>query len=127
MNYERRSTEEIARETIQGWFQEIEGYTNPTQDGNLAAWMCAKEQATRLVDTIQTVCDAISARPEMNPGLQALRLIAAEPIPDDMLVPIATPEEEEELNRIERAHPEIFDPINGATPMVLPPQLDKEA
>jgi hypothetical protein len=74
--------ESICRENIAAYFKEIEGYTNPGHDGFLAAWMMAKVRAQDLVDDLQTVCDAISHRPMMNPGQQALRAVAADSTPD---------------------------------------------
>lgn len=60
---ERRATEELARETVQAFIDEILGYTNPVCDNNLAAWMMARERAKRLVATLDIVCTAIGARP----------------------------------------------------------------
>jgi len=104
-----RTTEEIARENIQGYLQDIAGYTNPSNDGLLAAWMMARRRAQDLVNDLDTVCKAIAARPpltmeqvaNLNLGLgqQALRAIATE-------IPEETPEEREALDHIESMHPQ---------------------
>lgn len=99
---EIRATEEIAREVIEGHIQELLGLTNPTLDNNLAAWMMAEERAKRMVATINTVVTAISARPVVRPGADALRAIAT-----------LNPAEKEafdeiEAQAIERAHPTTF-------------------
>lgn len=82
--------------------------------------MMALERAKEAVVAIQAVCDAISARPTMNPGQMALRAIAALPESD-----VSSPAEEEvftayeaearrvaevrEASRIDAAHPGVFD------------------
>ena len=73
-----RATEVLAREIIDSQLLEILGYINPTNDGLLAPWMMALERAQRMVGTLQTVCDAITARPVLSPAQEALRAIAAE-------------------------------------------------
>ena len=99
---EIRATEAIARENIQGYLDEIQGYANPTNDGNLAAWMMARYRAEALVEDLNTVCKAIAARPRHYTGNEAMRAIAA--LPEE--IPTETPEEAEELDRIERSHPD---------------------
>lgn len=116
---EIRAHEQIAREVIDGLTDDILGYVNPTNDNCLAPWMMALERAKEAVVAIQAVCDAISARPAMNPGQMALRAIAALPESD-----VSSPEEEEvftayeaearrvaevrEAARIDAAHPAVL-------------------
>ena len=106
-----RATEFLARETIDGQLLEIVGYINPTNDGLVAPWMMALERAQRMVGTLQTVCDAITARPVLSPAQEALQAIAAAPFE------INSPAEDEAKDTVEagridatRLDP-IFEPI----------------
>lgn len=111
---EIRATEQIARQTIDGLVDDILGYINPTNDNALAPWMMALERGKEVVLALQTVCDAIAARPTMNPGQQALRAIAD--------IDVLNPEEDaafeqlaqetaqiREAQRVDAAHPVTFD------------------
>lgn len=96
-----RAHETIAREVIHGQTDEVIGLVNPVNDGNLAAWMMALDRAQRMVGTIQTVCDAISARPmtTIGKGQEALRLVAAEPGVE--FYEVMSPELEEAFDELE--------------------------
>lgn len=120
--------ETIAREVIHGQTDEVIGLVNPINDGNLAAWMMALDRAQRMVGTIQTVCDAISARPAINlgKGQEALRLVASEP--GVQFFEVMSPDleaafDELEAKAIDRARPAVFCPIESALAMVRPPHL----
>lgn len=116
---EIRATEAIAREVIQGQIDEILGLINPVNDGNLAAWMMAGDRAKRLVGTLQTVCDAITARPFVRPA-DATQYTAedfgtlnpAEEAAFDQIEAQAQQDAEArqvvEAERINAAHPEVF-------------------
>ena len=104
MNYIPRNTEEAFRHNLPGYLDDIQGYANPTNDGHLAAWMTLRSRIEAMLADSNTVIRAIAnrpARPVLGPGQEALRLIAAEPLPADM-IQTATPEEEEALDAIER-------------------------
>ncbi len=138
-----RATECIAREVIQGQQEEVQGLINPVNDGNLAAWMMALDRAKRTVGTLQTVCDAISARPYVGTG-HPLRAVASEQFTEVDFATLnveeeaafdqieaqamedATKAQEAEAERINAARPEVFN-INEALAMVRPPHLAKEA
>lgn len=109
-----RTHEEAARHTIDGLVDDVLGYINPANDGMLSAWTMALERSKEIQAALQTVCDAIAARPMMNPGQMALRAIAD--------IDLCSPEEDaafeqlaqetaqiREAQKIDAAHPVTFD------------------
>ena len=79
MPYTPRPLPDIARLTIAGLMDDIQGYTNPTNDGQLAAWMVAKQRAENIVFALQEVCDHISrqsciATPEEDEAFEEMAL-----------------------------------------------------
>jgi hypothetical protein len=111
---EIRATEEIARQTIDGLVDDVLGYINPANDNALAPWMMALERGKEIVLALQTVCDAIAARPTMNPGQMALRAIAdidvCNPEGDAAFEQLARETAQiREAQKIDAAHPVTFD------------------
>lgn len=112
-----RTTETIAREVIQGLMDDVFGYINPANDGNLAAWMTGRSRMEDALRAMDDVCKAIANRPV--PGQLALLAIAEETA-DDLCSPeleaafdaleaeAVRVAEVREANRIEATHPEVF-------------------
>ncbi len=72
-HYTPRPLPDIARLTIAGLMDDVQGYTNPTNDHQLAAWMMAKTRAENIVRVLQEVCDHISrATPEEDEAFDEL-------------------------------------------------------
>ena len=107
--YTPRPIEIVARETIQGLTQDIEGYINPTNDSNLAAWMMAKTRAENIVEALTTACNELAKRPALGAGQLALRAIAT-----------CTPEEDEAFEALSarqqeaRVFQQLLAPMRGA-------------
>lgn len=107
-----RTTEQAARETITGLFTELAELCDPMNDDNLAAWEMARQKAAEVFHATDTVCVQLAVRRGLNaPALPAStavflkRPMTAREFLDRLLIPVETPEEAEELDRIERAHP----------------------
>lgn len=114
------SIQSSARDTIIGLCDDIEGYTHPINDDRLAAWQLALQRCKDMAQAIQYVCESLAAKP--GPGQEALRLICQEDGTD--FYEVMSPELDEafdaleaeakrvaevrEANRIEAAHPEVF-------------------
>lgn len=71
-----QTMEEVGRDVLSGYIEDLVILVDSANDGKLAPWMTAKMRCEKMADIIQTVCNAIASRP--GPGQQALRATAGQ-------------------------------------------------
>lgn len=109
------TTEQAARESIAGIVTELAELCDGTNDDNPAPWEMARQKAAELFHVMDTVCVQLYARRGQEaPAIPAstriylngrVKVNHRETMTTQGIIPTKTPEEAEELDRIEQSHP----------------------